>query len=156
MNKHSPMQVFCADKAKKEAYFCLMEESAKDYLEQALKVLGLPREAFREFFFTLGKVHGVSIQGEDIGFYWTEIRKDVLHLHAVIIREKHRGKGYGTRVLAHIEDTYKDRVRTIELGVHEENLAALRLYERSGFVKKAYRDDVGYHIMQKHIKKPPD
>lgn len=150
------MKVHPADEAKKKSYFRLMEEAARAYLEHSLKILGLTREAFRDYFFHLGTVHGVDIEGEDVGFYWVEVRQDILHLHGFILAEEHRGKGYGSRILAHIEEIYKTKVNTIELGVHEENTAAIRLYERSGYQKKAYLEDVGYHIMQKTLKNPAD
>ncbi len=150
------IRTFPAEKKQKEEYFTLMEEFAKEHIEKMLSILGLSRESFRELFFTLGEVHGVMAKEEDIGFCWVEIRKDILHLHAIVIRENQRRKGHGTRILAHIEDAYRDLADTIELGVHEENTAALGLYERCGFQQKAYRHDVGYHIMQKSIKHHPD
>ena len=52
------------------------------------------------------------------------------------LREEHRGRGWGKKIMAFLEDAARGLgIRTLHLEVVESNRAALRLYEAIGFRK---------------------
>lgn len=67
-------------------------------------------------------------------------------LHIMIGGEQNRGKGIGTfAVKAMIEHAfYNLNLNRIELGVLENNLPAIRLYEKNGFVKEGIKRNSNY------------
>jgi ribosomal protein S18 acetylase RimI-like enzyme len=50
-----------------------------------------------------------------------------------------------------LADAYKDSMDAIELGVHQSNAGARRLYEKLGFITVKQREDLGFQIMQKQL-----
>ncbi len=67
-------------------------------------------------------------------------------LHIMIGGAENRGKGVGTfAVKAMIEHAFLNlNLRRIELGVLETNLPAIRLYEKTGFVKEGVKRQSNY------------
>ena len=90
------------------------------------------------------------------GFYWIEERGKTLHLHGLILKAAFQGKGIGTAVIRMLVESYQGQVKAIELGVHQSNARAKKLYERLGFEVVKYRHDLGYFIMQRPILPLPD
>ncbi len=85
------------------------------------------------------------------GFYWIEERENVLHLHALLLKRQFQGKGIGTQTLNMLVSKYMGTMRTIELGVHESNEGAIRVYERNGFKTVKQLDELKFRIMQKTL-----
>lgn len=67
-------------------------------------------------------------------------------LHIMIGGSENRGKGIGTfAVNAMVEHAfYNLNLRRIELGVLETNLAAIRLYEKTGFFREGVKRKANY------------
>ena len=73
------------------------------------------------------------------------------YLHSFRVRPSVRGQGLGTAIMRHVEqDLLRRGFRELTLNVAEENLGAIRLYQRLGYkiIKKipgkwAYYDDQG-------------
>ena len=132
-----------------DALFQLMRSDATDYLQQTLELMKMNWEQFADLFRTVGKVNGIYQDGCLAGFYWIEEREKILHLHGLILDARFRGQGIGTQVLQMLIARYQDDMDAIELGVHQSNVGAIRLYQRLGFEVVAVRDDLGYFILQK-------
>lgn len=132
-------------------FLALMHDEAGEYLDTSLKLLGLDRESFAALFRSRGQIKALYHEDNLAGFYWIERRERVLHIHALILRSEYQGRGIGTEVLRDfIRDTDKDTDR-IELGVHESNAAAKRLYQRLGFETIKHLPEFGFYVMQKHL-----
>ncbi len=67
-------------------------------------------------------------------------------MHIMIGGTKNRGKGIGTfAVKAMIAHAFENlNLRRIELGVLENNFAAIHLYEKTGFVKEGIKRESNY------------
>jgi len=50
-----------------------------------------------------------------------------------------------------LSSEYDSRMKFIELGVHESNERAIRMYERNGFSTVKRLDDLKFRIMQKPL-----
>ncbi|MER3411839.1 MAG: hypothetical protein C4305_05725 [Thermoleophilia bacterium] len=110
----------------------LLEESMAGRREEALAAVGLTWEEMQELPWRLGRGLALWIGGRLAGFAWIEKRGEILHLHALLLKEECRGLGYGAQVLQRLEEEYRGRAQAIELGVHEANALARALYEKSG------------------------
>lgn len=144
------------EQAKQEQYdelFQIMLEYSSDYLQNAVTRLNISTNQFKELFKTVGKVYVVYAQKEIAGFFWIEKREDVLHIHALIIKNEFQGKGLGRGILNLIQNEYNLGAKVLELGVHLSNNRAINLYENFGFVRIKQLDDIGFIIMQKHLEK---
>lgn len=129
----------------------LMETDAANYLHDTLSLMQMSRAQFAHLFRTVGEVFTIHQDGQLAGFYWIEERGEVLHLHGLILKASFQGQGIGTQVLQMLLDHYRDRVKAIELGVHQSNERAHKLYQRLGFEEVKFREEVGYYIMQKPL-----
>lgn len=129
----------------------LMREDAADYLQQSLELMQYTWDQFARLFRTVGKVYSIYQDSRLAGFYWTEERERTLHLHGLILKSGFQGQGIGTAVICMLADTCRGRMDAIELGVHQSNERAKKLYERLGFEVIKFRKDMGYYIMQKPL-----
>jgi ribosomal protein S18 acetylase RimI-like enzyme len=134
-----------------DEFLKLMRQATDTDYEGVLELMGMNWEEFAGSFRTLGQVYGICDEDDLAGFYWIELRGDVLHLHGLILDEGFRGRGLGTGVLKKIEAEYRDQVRCIELGVDQTNTRAKHLYESLGYQVVESLDDVGFYIMQKEL-----
>jgi ribosomal protein S18 acetylase RimI-like enzyme len=134
-----------------DEFMRLMHDEAAGYLRGAMELLQMTQEEFDHLFRTLGHVYGIYEDEQLAGFYWIEERERVLHLHALILKSQFQGGGIGTRILSMLASGYKDTMNYIELGVHESNERAIRMYERQGFKTVKRLDDVKFCIMQKQL-----
>jgi len=137
-----------------EEFLQLLREEMKAYLERTIEIMKISWEEFEKLFFTRGRVLGIYEDGHLAGFYWVEERDNVLHIHALVLREGFRGRGIGTEVLRRLEAQHGASVSAFELGVHESNLRARALYEREGYRTVETLAHLGFTIMQKAIRPP--
>lgn len=90
----------------------------------------------------------VGIVGEEIvGYAFTWIVVDEMHIGDIAVKEDFQNQGVGTKVMESLLETAKERECTAcWLEVRPSNNAARKLYERFGFVqvtlrKKYYSDN---------------
>jgi ribosomal protein S18 acetylase RimI-like enzyme len=134
-----------------DEFLKLMRRTTDTDYEGVLELMGISWKEFAGSFRTLGKVYGIYEDDDLAGFYWIELRGDVLHLHGLILDEGFQGRGLGTGVLKKIEAEYRDQVRCIESGVDQTNTRAKHLYERMGCQVVKTLEDVRFYIMQKEL-----
>ncbi len=134
-----------------DEFWQLMLKEAADYLERTMELMQMTLEEAQHLFKTVGQVCGIYQEDALAGFYWIEERDTVLHLHGLVLASEFQGKGIGTQVLTMLASTYSGKMETIELGVHESNVGARRLYERLGYQVVEYMDDLGFYIMQRSL-----
>ncbi len=93
-------------------------------------------------------VIGFAMHGENRLLFSSQIWLD-----RFMIDKKHQGKGYGKKSMVLIlEKMHKDyNCKKIYLSVHEDNYAAIRLYEKLGFKKTLFKDAKGERIMTRRI-----
>ncbi len=131
--------------------FDLMRNEASEYLKDSLWLIGLTVSAFRAKFKSVGEVVEVLSDEEPAGFYWIEKRRDILHLHGIILRREFQGRGLGREAMLRIEEEHGRGMSAIELGVYRGNGAARRLYESLGYVVVRQLDDIHFDIMRKTL-----
>jgi len=134
-----------------EEFMQLLRDEAREYLQGTMDLMQLTQEEFDHLFRTVGQVYSVYEDQELAGFYWTEERERVLHLHALILKPQFQGRGIGTQILTILTSAKKDVVNSIELGVHESNQRAIKMYERQGFKTVKQLGDLQFRIMQKPL-----
>ena len=138
-----------------DGLFRLMQADAGDYLQQSLTLTHMTWEEFARLFRTVGSVFGIYQEDCLAGFYWMEERGKILHLHCLVLKAEFRGKGIGTAVLQMLAGDFQGRMDAIELGVHQSNEGAIRLYRRHGFEVVTELEDLGYYVMQKSLAATP-
>ena len=85
----------------------------------------------------VAKVNG-EIAGFIIGMMYIERRAPIGHILTIDVSPEYRRKGIAQRLLHEIEKIFKEKgVKTCQLEVREDNIAALRLYKGSGYKKVA-------------------
>ena len=129
----------------------LMLDEAGSYLQGTLKLMQMSMDEFNHVLRTVGTLYAIYDDEQLAGFYWIEEREKVLHLHALLLKPQFQGKGFGTQVLSMLASKYKGTMTAIELGVHESNEGARRLYERNGFDTVKQLEDLKFRIMQKPL-----
>jgi ribosomal protein S18 acetylase RimI-like enzyme len=129
----------------------LMLDEAGGYLQGTLKLMQISMDEFNHLLRTVGTLHAIFDDKQLAGFYWIEEREKVLHLHALLLKQQFQGKGIGTQTLNMLASKYEGTMTTIELGVHDSNEAAIRLYERKGFNTVKRLNDLKFRIMQKDL-----
>jgi len=134
-----------------EPLLALMRAELHEHLEAGLRIAGLTEGQFGRLFRTRGHVVRIECEGRDAGFYWTELRGRVLHVHALLLRPEFRGRGIARRLLERLEADHAGRADFLELGVHRSNVRARRLYERVGFTVSAESADLGFAIMRRPL-----
>ncbi len=85
--------------------------------------------------------------GEPVGAVWSRVMDDYGHVDddtpslAIAVREGHRGKGIGTRLMRELLALLKEEgFRQVSLSVQKAN-PAKRLYERLGFTTVSENDE---------------
>jgi len=138
-----------------DEFLQLMRDEASEYLEHSIELIQMTWQQFSQAFKTVGKVYGIYEDDQLAGFYWIEERRSVSHLHGIVLKSQFQGKGTGSQALEMLATKYRSTMDTIELGVHESNERAKRLYERLGYQTVKTLDDVGFYIMQKPLPDEP-
>ena len=97
-----------------------------------------------------------EIAGFIIGVIFVERSQLAGHILTIDVSPKNRRKGIGICLLQEIEKLFRNRgVRTSNLEVREDNLAAIKLYEKAGYKKvgklKNYYGDVNGIYLNKTL-----
>jgi ribosomal protein S18 acetylase RimI-like enzyme len=133
----------------------LMRAELASRLDQIMTLMGLTWPEFERLYESRGEVRTIRVEGAVAGYYWIERRGRELHLHAIIVLPKHRGRGIGGAALRGLEREFAGWVDVIERGVEQGNTGARSLYVREGFVVEEVRPDLGFEIMRKHVVDEP-
>lgn len=70
--------------------------------------------------------------------FQTQYGKTVLLFEDMYIKPNYQGMSLGTKVFNYLEETYNDKVGAIKLEVAKENIRAIDLYKRLGYVENSY------------------
>lgn len=129
--------------------FTIESASAKD-LEKLHKIETqcFRKEAFskQQIAYLLADYNAVSltakvdkeIVGFIIGKIYFEGKKQVGHILTIDVSPKHRQKGIASKLMEEIEKIFREKgAKTCYLEVREDNVAALKLYEKLGYKKIA-------------------
>lgn len=127
----------------------LMKNGNSEYPELATALQQISWQEFEELFRRVGQVTDIYHGGKYVGFYWVEVRGRILHLHSLVIKNEFRGLGIGKEVLERLENTYRDSIDAIELGVHESNQRGLFFYQSAGFEKREYIEDIRFIVLRR-------
>ena len=95
-----------------------------------------PENWFDARMLETGRYYGLWDAGQMVSVAGVHVyprRYRVAALGNIATHPAHRGKGYGTRVTAHLCRTLRDEVDHIRLNVKADNVAAIRCYQRLGF-----------------------
>ena len=111
-------------------------------------MIDIKKEKKKNYFYL-----NIYIEKEKIGYLEYQINYETLDITDFFIEENYRKKGYGTLLLKELE---KEKIEKIMLEVNKENIPALNLYKKSGFiiinVRKNYYKDKDALIMVKYLK----
>jgi ribosomal protein S18 acetylase RimI-like enzyme len=132
-----------------ERFAELFAESMPPDADRIYAELGLTQEEAARLPQQIGELRQIVEQGEVVGYLWIELRDETLHVHALLLEPASRGRGFGARVLADLEDEFRDRIEEVELGVLPENERALALYEHAGF--ESIDERHGFFVMRKQL-----
>ena len=133
-----------------EEFWSLFRATMPDDEDRVVAALGLTRERYERLPREVGELRRISDGGETAGYAWFEVRARTLHIHALLLRPAHRGRGLGGRVLRLLIETHRDDVDSVELGVEPGNVAARTLYEHAGFEYAGER--LGFLIMRRSLR----
>jgi len=95
-----------------------------------------------------------KIVGFVIGMLYIERTALAGHILTIDVSPTYRKKGIAQKLLKEIEKIFKEKgAKICRLEVHEDNLAALRLYQKLGYKKVArlkgyYRDANGIYLIK--------
>lgn len=83
---------------------------------------------------------GENIQGYGMvaKSFSTEFGKQCIWIEDLYVKEQYRGQGIGSRFLAYVEKKYPNAILRLE--VEEENLPAIKVYEKCGFERLPYME----------------
>lgn len=97
------------------------------------------------------KIFGISLFGEKIGVCGLKNISEASGEYWGYIGNKSCwGRGYGKEILNYITDfAVKLKLESLHLKVSKENLRAISLYEKNGFLKKQEFDD--YLVMERFL-----
>jgi len=131
----------------------LWAETMPTDAERIYAELGLTADEVARLPYEVGELREVEEDGEVAGYVWIELRGRMLHVHALLLEPRFRGRGIGGRVLRELEAEFGNRADEVELGVEQGNEPAQRLYERSGFEPVGER--LGFLILRKRLTGSP-
>lgn len=86
----------------------------------------------------------IEPNGNTAGFFiisftfQTQYGKTVLLFEDMYIKPLYQGMSLGTKVFNYLEETYNDKVGAIKFEVSKENIRAINLYKRLGYVENSY------------------
>lgn len=84
---------------------------------------------------TDGKIAGYSILSK---CYSTEYGGVSMWVEDIYVKPEYRKLGFGNKLMKFINEKYKDKAVRYELEVEENNIFAMKLYEKNGFHKSKY------------------
>jgi len=120
-------------------------------LKPVLDLTQLTWDQFGRFFRTTGQVYRILWDGCLAGLCWIEIRRRVLLLRGLMVKDALRGRGIGTHALNWLEETFAGEAETIALNVHAGNPRARALYRRCGYAETGGCGPDGFYTMRKKI-----
>ncbi len=148
MREDHTVAFFPASSLDIDDFLTLMKEEAAEYLEKTLEIMGVSWEQFAELVRGTGVVQRIMVQGQKTGYFWTEERDRILHLHGLILHSEFQGQGIGSFVFRHICNQHRGRLNAIELGVHQSNEKAIAIYKRWGFLVTRSLKEYGFLILR--------
>jgi len=87
-----------------------------------------------------------------VGFILVEDTIDVINIVDVFVKANYRRKGIASKLFDFIFDYFKDRDIKYMLEVRDDNVSAIKLYEKCGFksinIRKKYYGDTDAIIME--------
>ena len=122
-----------------------------DYLQDTLRLMKMSKNEFDRLFRKVGQVYCVYDDAQLGGFYWIERRENILHLHGLVLKTQFQGKGIGTQILEKLVTENHGKMKEIELGVHESNVRAIKLYERRGFETVKTLPHLNFRVMRRQL-----
>ncbi|MEM6382914.1 MAG: GNAT family N-acetyltransferase [Pseudomonadota bacterium] len=96
-------------------------------------------------YFKPEEVQIVRMEKEDAGWIQISESEQALHLDQIYLREKFRGRGVGTHLIAQTADHARSVGKCVKLSLIRGNRAAT-LYQRLGF-KQESEDRTKYHMV---------
>ncbi len=90
---------------------------------------------------------------EDVGFLWMNEENTTLWITAIILKEQWQRRGLGGQIMQMLIEVCKDNGKeALELGVQQNNQAALNFYEKIGFVKYDTIRSAGTDLLRLELK----
>lgn len=136
-------------KMNEDEYIVWKEESVSDYAKSLIEsgqCSECDARTQAESEFSEGLVNGLStqnhhvfvaenIEGNPIGMIWYDTEKPTrAFINDFFIYEEYRRMGYGYAILMELERILKlDDIPSVILHVFEQNISAIKLYEKCGF-----------------------
>ena len=78
----------------------------------------------------------IQVKRENIGWLWMNTETNSLWITAIVLKLEWQRRKIGSQIMAHlINECKQDGIKTIELGVQQNNEAAMRFYTEIGFRK---------------------
>ncbi|HVP74702.1 MAG TPA: GNAT family N-acetyltransferase [Gaiellaceae bacterium] len=152
MSSSSSSEVSLAPAGVDDRFLRRFESSFVGGMEPVLEAMGVGRAELEQTMRETGEIRTVLVGEEDVGSVWLELRERTLHLHALVLDPGARGSGIGGRVLAQLEQEFRDRADELELGVQRGNEAARRLYEKTGFIEvESPHAEPGFKILRRRL-----
>jgi diamine N-acetyltransferase len=110
--------------------------------------LGYSREALRRFISETGAGLALAYVGDQLAGFAAYYRPDhpgALKLDKLYVRQDYRGRGVGSRLIAHVEAAASEQGRpTLILNVNKNNATAIQAYEKNGFaIRESVVADIG-------------
>ena len=103
---------------------------------------GLNRWGFPPFIYH-GLVYVIQVDRETVGvieFMRDFNEVDEAYLYGLAISEEYQGQGLGNKLLDYsLKELKKQKINKVELTVDPDNERAIKLYQKFGFEKIAYR-----------------
>lgn len=114
----------------------LSEQSFEGYLARDSHRLWLAEEADKPVGYAMA-VHG---EPTDPDIQAAVVSRPTLELSKIYVRESHHGSGVARQLLDEVlAETVGSGVRSVWLGVNQQNIRANRFYEKQGFVLRGTR-----------------
>jgi len=88
------------------------------------------------------KCYVAELKGEIVGYIGAETVLDECNIGNIVTREDCRGRGFATAILGILLDVLKrDGISKVFLEVEHDNVPAIALYEKHGFIRYGLRRD---------------
>ena len=82
-----------------------------------------------------------SVDMKVLGYLMSQVILNEIHIHDIVVSKKFRNKGIGTTMIRYlIESAKRINKDRISLEVNAENLVAIKLYDKMGFMESGIRN----------------
>ncbi|WP_445491642.1 GNAT family N-acetyltransferase [Niallia sp. 03133] len=108
---------------------------SEEYPPMELLLLADPSKELVDEYINRGECYLVFIKQQVVGAYvLLSTRPQTVELVNVVVKEEHRGKGIGKKlVLSAIQTARKNSYKTMEIGTGNSSIGQLALYQKCGF-----------------------